>query len=148
MTSAMRSERAIPFACPLFSTETPDPAGTIPNPVANPGLVERIVADLARNFGEQLTLRDMGSASGGYSVYQIIRAFRRRLGTTPHAYLMRMRVDYAASRIAEGDSIAGVAAEAGFADQSHMTRHFKRVYGTTPKQFVVERSTSDKLEEV
>lgn len=108
-----------------------------------PCLVDRVMTDFARNFGDQLTLRDIESASG-YSVYQIIRAFRRRVGTTPHAYLMRMRVEYAANRLAQGDSIAGVAAEAGFADQSHMTRHFKRVFGTTPKQYIRATAASQR----
>ena len=92
-------------------------------------------ANLAGNFSEPLKLRDIGYASG-YSVYQIIRTFRRWLGTTPHAYIMCMRISYAAERLAQGDSIAGAAAEAGFADQSHMTRHFKRVLGATPLQYV------------
>lgn len=99
-------------------------------------LVERVEKDLARNFGEQLTLRDIEKSSG-YSVYQIIRAFRRRLGITPHAYLVRMRLDYAAEMLLQGDSIAGAAAEAGFSDQSHMTRHFKRAFGITPKQYLL-----------
>jgi AraC-like DNA-binding protein len=102
-------------------------------------LVECVEEDLARNFGAQITLRDI-ERSSGYSVYQIIRTFRRRLGMTPHAYLIRMRLHYAAERLLQGDTIAGAAAEAGFADQSHMTRHFKRVFGTTPRQYVLGQS--------
>lgn len=104
-------------------------------------LVERVEKDLARNFGEQLTLRDI-ERSSGYSVYQIIRAFRRRLGTTPHAYLVRLRLHYAAEMLLQGDSIAGVAAEAGFSDQSHLTRHFKRAFGITPRQYLLDRRRS------
>lgn len=99
------------------------------------GLIGHVTAELERNFGEQIRLRDIESTSG-FSVYQIIRAFRRDIGTTPHAYMMRLRVDYAALRLEAGDTIAGAAAEAGFADQSHMTRHFKRVFGTTPGKFM------------
>jgi AraC-like DNA-binding protein len=99
-------------------------------------LISVVTEDLTRNFCEPITLRDIECATG-YSVYQIIRTFRRRLGTTPHAYLMRMRIDYAAMRLAQGESIAGAAAEAGFSDQSHMTRHFKRAFGTTPGQYVL-----------
>lgn len=108
-------------------------------------LVERVEKDLARNFGEQLTLRDI-ERSSGYSVYQIIRAFRRRLGITPHAYLVRMRLHYAAEMLLQGESIAGVAAEAGFSDQSHLTRHFKRAFGMTPKQYLLDRHRSGSAE--
>jgi AraC-like DNA-binding protein len=99
-------------------------------------LVELVMRVLARNFGKPLTLQDIGDASG-YSVYQIIRVFRRRLGTTPHAYLMRVRLEYAAERLSQGDTIAGAAADAGFSDQSHLTRHFKRVFGMTPRNYVL-----------
>jgi AraC-like DNA-binding protein len=101
-------------------------------------IFELIKSKLARDFAEQITLRDIEKASG-YSVYQIIRTFRQRVGTTPHAYLMRIRIQYAAARLMQGDTIAVAAAEAGFADQSHMTRHFKRVFGMTPKQFLLCR---------
>ncbi len=102
-------------------------------------LVACVEEDLVRNFAEQLTLRDI-ERSSGYSVYQIIRTFRRRLGITPHAYLIRMRLHHVVERLLQGDTIAGAAAEAGFADQSHMTRHFKRVFGTTPRQYLLGQS--------
>jgi AraC-like DNA-binding protein len=98
-------------------------------------LIQRIIEDVAANFSEPLTLREIGEAHG-YSVYQIIRTFRRLLGTTPHAYIMNLRICYAAERLGQGDTIAGAAADAGFSDQSHMTRHFKRIFGATPLQYV------------
>jgi AraC-like DNA-binding protein len=100
-------------------------------------LIEGVLEDVAGSLSEPLTLREIG-AGRGYSVYQIIRAFRRMLGTTPHAYIMRMRLSHAAERLAQGDTLAGAAADAGFADQSHMTRHFKRIFGTTPLQYLRE----------
>lgn len=104
-------------------------------------LVACVEEDLTCNFGEQITLRDIANSSG-YSVYQIIRTFRRRLGVTPHAYLVRMRLHYAAEMLLSGDTIAGAAAEAGFSDQSHMTRHFKREFGTTPRQYLLNQHCS------
>jgi AraC-like DNA-binding protein len=106
-------------------------------------LVKRVAAELARDFGGQMRLRDIANANG-YNVYQLIRAFRRGVGTTPHAYMMRLRLDYAAIRLVEGDTIARAAAEAGFADQSHMTRHFKRVFGTTPGRFMRAARAKDR----
>lgn len=107
------------------------------SPVSEQNLIECVEADLASNFGDPITLRDIEKSSG-YSVYQIIRTFRRHLGITPHAYLIRMRTHYAAMRLMKGDTLAAAAAEAGFADQSHMTRHFKRVFGTTPRRYILD----------
>ncbi|MEJ8570705.1 AraC family transcriptional regulator [Microbaculum marinum] len=122
-------------------TTGPRPAGR-PLPragVASGNCIVRCVEEnLARNYSEQITLRDIEKSSG-YSVYQIIRTFRRRLGITPHAYLTLMRLHYAAEKLLQGDTIAGAAAEAGFSDQSHMTRHFKRVFGTTPRQYLLDQ---------
>ena len=105
-------------------------------------LIEGIIEDVAANFSEPLTLREIGKAHG-YSVYQIIRMFRRLLGTTPHAYIMKLRISYAAERLVQGETIAGAAADAGFSDQSHMTRHFKRIFGATPLQYIRGASAAD-----
>ncbi|MBX3607667.1 MAG: AraC family transcriptional regulator [Piscinibacter sp.] len=68
----------------------------------------------------------------GESRYTIAEGFRRRQGTTPHRYLLMRRLDFVRSRLRSGASLAELAAEAGFADQSHMTRHFKAAFGLTP----------------
>jgi AraC-like DNA-binding protein len=72
----------------------------------------------------------------------VIRAFRRELGVTPHAYLIGVRTERAARLLMHGGAIADVAAEAGFSDQSHLTRHFKRRFGMTPRSFVRCRSSA------
>ncbi len=56
----------------------------------------------------------------------------RAFGTSPDRYRTLRRVALARAAIESGQSLAGAAAEAGFADQSHMTRQFKRTYGLTP----------------
>lgn len=64
------------------------------------------------------------------------RRFRRQWGVTPSAWRRRTRVVEAAAWLAEtGESIAAVAAAAGFADQSHLTRDFCRETGLTPRAF-------------
>jgi AraC-like DNA-binding protein len=62
------------------------------------------------------------------------------MGTPPHRYLVQVRVQSAHALLALGTekrSLAEVAAAAGFSDQSHLTRHFKRVLGVTPGQLTV-----------
>lgn len=71
----------------------------------------------------------------GLSRFQTLRAFRALTGLTPHAYLLQRRIADARRRIAGGASLALAAAESGFADQSHMTREFRRRYGVTPAAY-------------
>ncbi len=67
---------------------------------------------------------------------QVARAFRARHGLSVGEYGRRLRVEWAAAEIALGDrSLAEIAAEAGFADQSHFTRLFRRYVGTTPGRY-------------
>jgi len=67
----------------------------------------------------------------------LVRAFRRELGISPHRYLTGRRIDAARRLLLAGQAPADVAAEVGFHDQSHLTRHFKRVLGVTPGSFAV-----------
>lgn len=64
--------------------------------------------------------------------FQLIRSFTRATGFTPHAYVLERRVQLARRLITTGTPLAEAAAAAGFADQSHMTRHMTRRLGATP----------------
>ena len=66
---------------------------------------------------------------------QLLRGFARAVATTPHAYLLQLRVRLARRLLAAGRYPAEAAAEAGFADQSHLTRAFSRQLGVTPARF-------------
>jgi AraC-like DNA-binding protein len=80
------------------------------------------------------TLSDLAQASG-VSRFQLLRGFARGLGVTPHAYILQRRVREARRLIVEGETLAQAAIEAGFSDQSHMTRAFIRQYGYSPGRF-------------
>lgn len=69
------------------------------------------------------------------SRFQLVRAFRRHLGITPHAYQVQLRVRLAKRLMASGHSPADAAAAAGFADQAHLTRAFSRQFGVTPGRY-------------
>ena len=77
------------------------------------------------------TLAELAALSG-MSRFQLLRGFARETGTTPHAYLLQRRVRLARQLLVAGRTLAEVALEAGFADQSHMTRAFRRQFGVTP----------------
>jgi AraC-like DNA-binding protein len=68
----------------------------------------------------------------GIDRYAIARQFRRAYGTSPDRYRTMRRLGAARTAIESGVPLARAAADAGFADQSHMTRQFVRAYGLTP----------------
>ncbi|MGC4091696.1 MAG: AraC family transcriptional regulator [Polyangiaceae bacterium] len=71
----------------------------------------------------------------GLSRFQVLRLFKRRYGLPPHTYQLQRRLVLAQKRLREGARPAKVAVEYGFVDQSHLTRHFKRLIGVTPAQY-------------
>lgn len=80
---------------------------------------------------DAVSLSDL-ARTAGLSPYHLIRAFRRAFGLTPHAYLVQTRVAAARGRIDAGVPLAEAALASGFADQSHLTRHFGRIVGLSP----------------
>lgn len=69
------------------------------------------------------------------SKFQTLRDFTRATGLTPHAYLIQRRIDVARNLIQSGKPLADIAYTAGFADQSHLNRHFVRAFGMTPGRY-------------
>lgn len=82
----------------------------------------------------QVTLADLAELSG-VTRFQLLRGFVRAVGITPHAYLLQRRVRLARRLLMAGRRPAEAAAEAGFADQSHLTRAFRRQLGVTPARY-------------
>lgn len=72
----------------------------------------------------------------GCDRWQLSRDFRALLGTSPYRYLQHRRVDLAKRLLREGATLADAAHGAGFADQSHFGRTFRKAVGLTPKQWL------------
>jgi AraC-like DNA-binding protein len=89
-------------------------------------------------YADSLTLEDMGRAAG-LTPFQLIVAFRRSLGLTPHAYLTQWRLRAALRRLRAGQCVVEAALACGFYDQSALSKHFKRSFGMTPLQYVNAR---------
>lgn len=68
----------------------------------------------------------------GLDRFALARHFRAAFATSPHRFLLMRRLQQAKVMIGQGESIAEVAAATGFADQSHLTRHFKKAFGIAP----------------
>ena len=71
----------------------------------------------------------------GIDRFRLTRLFQQAFGTSPHAYLVRLRLRAARRLLAIGRTPAEVAAEVGFADQSHLGRWFRRAYRMTPAAY-------------
>ncbi len=82
-------------------------------------------------FEEPIQLEQLASLTG-MNPFTLVRCFAKDVGLPPHAYLVQVRVNRAAEYLRRGDSPAKAASEAGFADQSHLNRHFLRHFGVTP----------------
>jgi len=112
---------------------TRDPGAPGPPPGAR--VIARRARDvLAARFLEDLDAETLAAAAGA-SRFAVYRAFRAVYGLAPSDYQRQLRLRAARRHLAAGRPIAEAAALAGFADQSHLTRWFVRVYGITPDMF-------------
>lgn len=96
----------------------------------------RTVLDYCQaHLGDKIGLEDLARLCG-LSRYQFLRRFALTVGLTPHAWLTRLRLERACAVLARAPaSIAQVAADVGFYDQSHFNRAFRTAYGVPPSAY-------------
>ena len=98
--------------------------------------LNRAIEFIHAHLSEDISLESLAGAVG-LSPFHFARLFKRSTGLSPHQYLLRCRVERARGLLMRAKaSIAEVAIEVGFCDQSHLAAHFKRVYGVSPKAFL------------
>ena len=108
-----------------------------PQSVAEPdstAAVSRAREMLHERFDEPVSLDEL-AREAGMSPYHLVRVFAKHTGLPPHAYQVCMRVERARRLLEFGEPATRVAFETGFADQSHMTRHFRRLVGVPPAAY-------------
>jgi AraC-like DNA-binding protein len=103
---------------------------------ADPSLADGLRDLLDERVTAGVTLAEAATLLGASETH-LIRAFTRAHGIAPHQYLTGRRLDRARRLLLDGRTAADTAAEVGFYDQAHLTRHFKRLLGVTPGSFVV-----------
>jgi AraC-like DNA-binding protein len=113
-------------------------AGAERGPYRSPAAVRTVRDLLAGRLADPPSLDDLARESG-MSPFALVRAFRAETGLPPHAYVNHLRVRLARRLLDGGVAPADVAAAAGFADQAHLTRHFKRVVGVPPRAYQRDR---------
>ncbi len=91
---------------------------------------------IEERLDSEISLDDLASVVH-LSPYHFARRFKASIGLPPHQYVITRRIERAKQLLRGGDdlSLAQIAARAGFWDQGHFTRHFKRLVGVTPKRF-------------
>ncbi|WP_321876109.1 helix-turn-helix transcriptional regulator [Paraburkholderia bannensis] len=93
--------------------------------------VEIMKALLAADLATPLRVADLAKAIG-LSPFHATRLFTHATGLPPHAWRTQLRLQRALAPLRAGASVADVAAAQGFTDQSHFTRHFRRMFGVPP----------------
>lgn len=106
-----------------------------PAGISEPTAVLRARDFIEAHLTEGVRLQDLVEAAGAGSRFQLVRAFAATTGLPPHAYQIQRRIIAGRSMLARGVPAADVAAQMGFADQSHFTRHFHRVVGVPPATY-------------
>ena len=99
--------------------------------------VQKAISHIEANFRSKLTVPEMAARSH-LSTFHFSRLFTRFVGLAPSEYLLQYRLLVAEKLLSlpgANSSIADVAADSGFADQAHFSRHFRRFYGRSPQEY-------------
>jgi AraC-like DNA-binding protein len=99
-----------------------------------PTAIRRAREYLDENLSDKVTLDELAEAVG-ITRFRLLRAFKRTLGLTPHAYQLQARVRAAHGMVWRKVPLAEVAVVTGFSDQAHLTRVYKSIMGATPGQY-------------
>ena len=100
-----------------------------------PFKLKQILELINDSLSEEISLLELAKFLN-LSQFHFCREFKKSVGVTPHHYIMQQRVKMAKRVLKQQDaSIAEVAVECGFSNQSHLGRVFKQHTGTTPRRF-------------
>ena len=105
----------------------------------NGGLGEKrlklVLAYIDTHLAENIGLQDMATVAG-LGQHHFATMFKQSMGISPYQYVIERRIDRAKRQLRQQDAaIIDVALACGFADQSHLTKHFRKLVGMTPRAF-------------
>jgi len=108
---------------------------TTPQDISKAQRQLKLVKEFLDDFpSADISLQELANLAS-FSPYHLVRAFQKEYGFPPHAYQVQARLRLAKKLIRQGHTVSDAAQEAGFHDQSHLHRHFKKAMGITPGQF-------------
>jgi AraC family transcriptional regulator len=97
--------------------------------------LRRVLEFIEENYAADLSLAELSSVVG-MSTFHFAREFKRATGTTPHQYVVKLRVERAKQLLSKSEMpLVDVGFKSGFSHQSHFTRLFRKVTGTTPQSY-------------
>jgi len=97
--------------------------------------IKRVTDFILAHLSQDLSLAELAQQAG-FSAYHFARLFRQTVGESPHQFVLRLRVEKAQQLLKEtAIPLIQIAGESGFANQSHLTRIFKRHLGLTPRAY-------------
>jgi transcriptional regulator of acetoin/glycerol metabolism len=100
-----------------------------------PGALKRVQQYVEDHLADRVSIERL-AAVAGLSVFHFARAFKQSRGMTPHSYLLHRRIARAQELLGETElPLSKIAFESGFADQSHLARHFRERVGVSPAIF-------------
>jgi AraC-like DNA-binding protein len=126
-----KQSAAVEYFTLLQQTLAPAPVESRPEPLQQ---LRRAADYIAEYCTEALRLEDICQAAELSPSY-LIRTFKQHYGMTPHAYLLNRRIQRSQHWLRQGLDLAEIALAAGFADQAHFQRTFKRQLAATPGQY-------------
>jgi AraC-like DNA-binding protein len=117
------------------------PAAAITRGGLAPWQVKRVTTHIDAHLESVIPIRDLAQVAG-LSVSHFMRAFRASFGHSPHRFIMRRRLERAQGlMLTSGTPLGQIALECGLADQSHLTRLFRRFVGESPGMWRRARAT-------
>jgi AraC-like DNA-binding protein len=131
VSGRLEQESALASLVHAFKPDGTSEQGTI--------AVPHSVAETMRSFIEDhhadgFGLQDLSTLTG-LSTFHLTRTFKRSFGLTPLAYRDRVRMTEARRLLLQGEATAQIGLALGYADQSHFTRQFQRIVGTSPQRY-------------
>jgi AraC family transcriptional regulator len=132
-----KTDRAAKFAIEGLALEMLAEAARQPNHGIRtaPPWLKQARAIIVEHFAETLQLAQIAAEVGVHPVY-LATAFRQKFGVTIGEFVRRLRIEHACAELMKGDlSLAAIALQAGFVDQSHFSRVFKLYVGITPHKY-------------
>jgi len=121
-------------AAVIFITAAHEALGAAAKHTDPPPHLARAAEFIRQHCLRSLKLEEI-CAEVNFSPSRLIGSFKRSYGLTPHAYQVNCRIEFCRAQLRRGHAIADVAVAAGFSDQAHLQRTFKRLVGATPGQY-------------
>ena len=111
-----------------------DQGDPLPSSRKEVGAIRLVKQYVDAHYLEEITLAQLAQITGLNGAY-LCRAFTREVGMPPHAYQIAVRIDRSRALLRMGVPAGHAAQQIGFYDQSHFTRHFRRLIQMSPTQY-------------